>query len=180
MAGGGVVIAVEAGRLERQPGPQDPVPQRQDLLHGDEAEGHLGRHAGRSTGRPRVERESGQGFLYMLLLPASASTPGCHATPHRHVARTARQRLPDLGGGGLRPGAGGPALFTWFNDRLIVAGLGLIMLGMGMTLTVADFARVASRPAAVVAGFVAQFTIMPLAGWGVARCSICPRPSRWG
>ncbi|MFM7137576.1 MAG: bile acid:sodium symporter family protein [Planctomycetota bacterium] len=69
-----------------------------------------------------------------------------------------------------------PALFTWFNDRLIVAGLGLIMLGMGMTLTVADFARVASRPAAVVAGFVAQFTIMPLAGWGVARALDLPTP----
>lgn len=69
-----------------------------------------------------------------------------------------------------------PALFTWFNDRLIVAGLGLIMLGMGMTLTFADFTRVASRPAAVVAGFVSQFTLMPLAGWGVARALDLPTP----
>ena len=69
-----------------------------------------------------------------------------------------------------------PRLFGWFNDRLIVTGLGLIMLGMGMTLTLADFARVASRPAAVVAGFVAQFMIMPLAGWGVARALDLPTP----
>ncbi len=69
-----------------------------------------------------------------------------------------------------------PRLFTWFNDRLIVAGLGLIMLGMGMTLTVADFARVASRPAAVVAGFVAQFTIMPLAAWAIGRAFDLPAP----
>ena len=69
-----------------------------------------------------------------------------------------------------------PRLFTWFNDRLIVAGLGLIMLGMGMTLTVADFARVASRPAAVVAGFVAQFTIMPLAAWAIGRAFALPAP----
>ncbi len=69
-----------------------------------------------------------------------------------------------------------PRLFTWFNDRLIVAGLGLIMLAMGMTLTVADFARVASRPAAVVAGFVAQFTIMPLAAWAIGRAFDLPAP----
>lgn len=69
-----------------------------------------------------------------------------------------------------------PKLFTWFNDRLIVAGLGLIMLGMGMTLTLADFARVASRPAAVVAGFVAQFTIMPLAAWAIGRACALPPP----
>jgi BASS family bile acid:Na+ symporter len=69
-----------------------------------------------------------------------------------------------------------PRLFTWFNDRLIVAGLGLIMLGMGMTLTLADFARVASRPVAVVAGFVAQFTVMPAAAWAIARAFDLPTP----
>jgi BASS family bile acid:Na+ symporter len=42
------------------------------------------------------------------------------------------------------------------------------MLGMGITLSVGDFARVASRPAAVLTGFVAQFLIMPMAGWLVA------------
>lgn len=69
-----------------------------------------------------------------------------------------------------------PGVFGWFNDRLIVVGLGLIMLGMGMTLTLADFARVASRPAAVVAGFVAQFTIMPLAAWAIATAFDLPAP----
>ena len=61
-----------------------------------------------------------------------------------------------------------PGLFTWFRGTAIVVALAVIMLGMGITLSVDDFMRVASRPAAVVAGFVAQFTIMPLAGWGVA------------
>ena len=69
-----------------------------------------------------------------------------------------------------------PRLFAWFHDRLIVVGLGLIMLGMGMTLTLADFARVASRPVAVVAGFVAQFTIMPAAAWAIARAFDLPTP----
>jgi BASS family bile acid:Na+ symporter len=61
-----------------------------------------------------------------------------------------------------------PLLFTWFRGQAIVIGLGVIMLGMGITLTLADFARVATRPAAVATGFVAQFLIMPLAGWSVA------------
>ena len=69
-----------------------------------------------------------------------------------------------------------PRLFAWFHDRLIVVGLGLIMLGMGMTLTLADFARVASRPVAVVAGFVAQFTVMPAAAWAIARAFDLPTP----
>ena len=61
-----------------------------------------------------------------------------------------------------------PALFTWFRGDAIVAGLALIMLGMGITLTLDDFSRVASRPTTVAAGFVAQFLIMPVAGWLVA------------
>jgi len=61
-----------------------------------------------------------------------------------------------------------PELFTWFRGNSIVVGLAIIMLGMGLTLSVDDFRRVASRPGAVVAGFVGQFLIMPLAGWGVA------------
>ena len=61
-----------------------------------------------------------------------------------------------------------PEYFTWFHGQAIVYGLGLIMLGMGITLTLQDFARVATRPTTVAAGFVAQFLIMPLAGWLVA------------
>jgi BASS family bile acid:Na+ symporter len=62
-----------------------------------------------------------------------------------------------------------PAAFAWFGDREIVVGLAVIMFGMGITLTIADFARVASRPATVAAGFVGQFLIMPAAGWAVAN-----------
>ncbi|RCW40709.1 BASS family bile acid:Na+ symporter [Halopolyspora algeriensis] len=45
--------------------------------------------------------------------------------------------------------------------------LGVIMFGMGLTLRPADFAIVARRPQAVVAGVVAQFLVMPLVGWAV-------------
>ena len=61
-----------------------------------------------------------------------------------------------------------PRLFTWFRGDAIVIGLAVIMLGMGITLSLDDFARVATRPTTVAAGFLAQFLIMPTAGWLVA------------
>ena len=61
-----------------------------------------------------------------------------------------------------------PRLFTWFRGEAIVIGLAVIMLGMGITLSIDDFARVATRPATVATGFLAQFLIMPTAGWLVA------------
>jgi len=61
-----------------------------------------------------------------------------------------------------------PPLFTWFQGPFIVWGLAVIMLGMGITLSFDDFRRVATMPRAVLVGFAAQYTIMPLLGWGVA------------
>lgn len=46
--------------------------------------------------------------------------------------------------------------------------LGLIMFGMGMTLRVADFARVVKQPKAIIAGVTLQYLIMPVAGVAVA------------
>jgi len=45
----------------------------------------------------------------------------------------------------------------------------LILFGMGMTLTFADFARVAKMPKGVFVGFSLQYTIMPLMGFSFAR-----------
>ncbi|WP_369069158.1 bile acid:sodium symporter family protein [Kineococcus terrestris] len=47
--------------------------------------------------------------------------------------------------------------------------LSVIMLGMGMTLRPVDFALISRRPWALLLGVAAQFTIMPLLGWGVAH-----------
>ncbi len=47
--------------------------------------------------------------------------------------------------------------------------LSVIMLGMGMTLRPADFAVIGRRPWALLLGVVAQYTIMPLLGWGIAQ-----------
>ena len=46
--------------------------------------------------------------------------------------------------------------------------LGIIMFGMGLTLTLPDFGLVARRPLPVLLGVVAQYAIMPLLGLAVA------------
>ena len=51
----------------------------------------------------------------------------------------------------------------------VAPGLGVIMLGMGITLSFADFAAVAKQPKAVAVGVIAQFLIMPLLGYGIAK-----------
>ena len=47
--------------------------------------------------------------------------------------------------------------------------LGIIMFGMGLTLTPPDFALVVKRPLPVLVGVVAQFVIMPTLAWVLAK-----------
>lgn len=47
--------------------------------------------------------------------------------------------------------------------------LGVVMFGMGLTLNLTDFKIVFSQPKDVIVGCTAQFTIMPLLAWGLAR-----------
>jgi BASS family bile acid:Na+ symporter len=61
-----------------------------------------------------------------------------------------------------------PGAWTWFRPHIEV-GLGVIMLGMGLTLRVADFAAVARTPKNVALGVAAQYLFMPLVAWTVAR-----------
>ncbi|MBN6493663.1 bile acid:sodium symporter family protein [Acinetobacter pittii] len=53
-----------------------------------------------------------------------------------------------------------PELFVWLK-AYIPWILGIIMLGMGMTMTVDDFKGVLQSPKAVLIGVVAQFVVMP-------------------
>jgi bile acid transporter len=62
-----------------------------------------------------------------------------------------------------------PDLFLWFSGPWIVWGLTAIMLGMGLTLSLADFRRVWEMPRPVGLGFAAQYTIMPASAWLIAR-----------
>lgn len=47
--------------------------------------------------------------------------------------------------------------------------LGVVMIGMGLTLNLQDFRIVFSRPKDVIIGCLAQFTVMPLVAWGLAQ-----------
>ena len=60
-----------------------------------------------------------------------------------------------------------PGWFTWFKGQYTVWGLGVIMLGMGLTLTFEDFKGVIAMPRAGIIGVCCQFVIMPLLGWGL-------------
>lgn len=51
----------------------------------------------------------------------------------------------------------------------VTPGLMIIMFGMGLTLTLPDFALVAKRPWVVLAGVAMQYTVMPLLGLGIAK-----------
>lgn len=46
--------------------------------------------------------------------------------------------------------------------------LGVIMFGMGLTLTPVDFAIIGKHPVPVVIGVLAQYLLMPLLGWGIS------------
>lgn len=61
-----------------------------------------------------------------------------------------------------------PPTFLFLLPHIRIV-LGVIMFGMGMTLSAEDFKRVATRPAAVGAGVGAQFVVMPLLAFGIAR-----------
>ncbi|MEW9502636.1 bile acid:sodium symporter family protein [Jeotgalibacillus marinus] len=60
-----------------------------------------------------------------------------------------------------------PSGFTWIGPYITIL-LGIIMFGMGMTLTVQDFKAVARQPKSVFIGVAAQYTIMPLLAFGLA------------
>lgn len=57
----------------------------------------------------------------------------------------------------------------WLEFRpWISVALGVVMLGMGLTLRFSDFADVLRSPKWIALGVLAQFGIMPLVGWGIA------------
>ena len=55
-----------------------------------------------------------------------------------------------------------PASFSWIDTWVINPMLGVIMFGMGLTLSPQDFRIVLSRPKDILIGCLAQFTVMPL------------------
>jgi bile acid:Na+ symporter, BASS family len=62
-----------------------------------------------------------------------------------------------------------PELFAWLTTKYFTAGLGLLMLSMGITLSPQDFADVLKRPSAVVIGFIGCYALMPALALGMAN-----------
>ena len=67
-----------------------------------------------------------------------------------------------------------PEAFIWLKPYIPLM-LGIIMLGMGMTMTLADFKGVLQSPKAVCIGVVAQFVVMP--GLAYALCHLLSLPA---
>lgn len=68
------------------------------------------------------------------------------------------------------------SVFAFFNpapfkpwSQFIPYGLGIIMLGMGLTMTLSDFKLVLTRPKDVLYGIFLRYLIMPFVGFGVAK-----------
>ncbi|MDO5059784.1 MAG: bile acid:sodium symporter family protein [Neisseria sp.] len=62
-----------------------------------------------------------------------------------------------------------PATFAWVKGNTQIFVLGMIMLGMGMTLGKEDYKILAQRPFDIAVGALAQYTIMPLLAIGIGK-----------
>ena len=69
-----------------------------------------------------------------------------------------------------------PPALTWFKGPLITFGLGMIMLGMGLTLTFNDFKRILRFPTWIIFGVILQYTVMPLLGYALGYLFRLPTP----
>lgn len=68
-----------------------------------------------------------------------------------------------------------PASFVWLDTWVINPMLGVIMFGMGLTLSPHDFKVVLSRPKDILIGVLAQFTVMPLLAYGLVLAFSLPK-----
>lgn len=66
-----------------------------------------------------------------------------------------------------------PEAFIWLKSYITIM-LGIIMFGMGMTMTPADFKSVVHQPKAVFIGVLAQFIIMPVLAYALCRLLALP------
>jgi BASS family bile acid:Na+ symporter len=105
--------------------------------------------------------------IILVLLPAFASV-----ALHRHQALKSFA-FPLWVFTFVAAGMVWPAAFdSWFGydlKNLIVPLVQIIMFGMGTKLSPADFLRVLKMPWPVLIGVGLHYTIMPLAGYGIAR-----------
>ena len=66
-----------------------------------------------------------------------------------------------------------PLTFSWTVSKITIL-LGIVMLGMGMTLKIEDFKFILQNPKNVLIGAIAQFTIMPLTAFLITKIFLFP------
>lgn len=69
-----------------------------------------------------------------------------------------------------------PDTFTWVKGNAQTSVLGFIMLTMGLTLSKDDFRILISRPIDMLIGVTAQYLLMPLIAWTIAKAFNLPHP----
>ena len=67
-----------------------------------------------------------------------------------------------------------PASFQWIDTKFINPMLGVIMFGMGLTLSPSDFKIVLSHPKDIAVGCLTQFLVMPSLAWLLTRAFSLP------
>lgn len=65
-------------------------------------------------------------------------------------------------------------LVTLVNTRIVPLGLMAIMFSLGLSLTLADFARLLRRPRATAVGLTGQLLVLPLLAWSLALLFALP------
>ena len=68
-----------------------------------------------------------------------------------------------------------PSAVVWIDTWAINPMLGVIMFGMGLTLSPQDFKIVLSRPKDILLGCLTQFTVMPLLALGLTLAFALPK-----
>lgn len=68
-----------------------------------------------------------------------------------------------------------PASLAWIGTWVINPMLGIIMFGMGLTLSPQDLKIVLSRPKDILIGCLTQFTVMPMLAWALTRLFCLPQ-----
>ena len=68
-----------------------------------------------------------------------------------------------------------PSTFCWIDTWIINPMLGVIMFGMGLTLSWKDLSIVLSRPRDIALGCMAQFIVMPLLAWLLTHVFSLPK-----
>lgn len=67
-----------------------------------------------------------------------------------------------------------PAVFTWVVPYIAIL-LGIIMFGMGMTISFQDFIIIFKKPKDILLGICLQYLVMPLLAFILARIFILPK-----